>query len=326
VFSSPGLTVGNKNRVVNGDFHQAYANELVGGYRRQFKGLIAADIGFVRREYRDRPATIEYNGIYENGVFKGYRDEAFNSLFEVRNNEWNWPVYQALEFSLTKQTRRLQIIASYTRQFRHLAGTWQPSDPASFIQPGAFDTDKSVGRSRTTPNSTADSNSLSGTSMTPDIFQNMWQDHVVRIANNWMAPWGIVVANNYIYQSGPWSGPIITRLAAADPAFGPATLTLSNGRVVANPLATVLRFKYPTRGEGQFVPDAVHVWNMRVGRDFRMAHNRRVEVAMDIYNVPNINKATGFASGHNQDFSANYQKTQGTQAPRTFMSSVRYQF
>lgn len=228
--------------------------------------------------------------------------------------------------SLTKQTRRLQIIASYTRQFRHLAGTWQPNDPASFIQPDAFATDKSVGRSRGTPNSTADSNSLSGSSMLPDIFQNMWQDHVVRIANNWMAPWGIVVAQSYIYQSGPWSGPIVTRLAAADPAFGPATVTLSNGKVVANPLATTIRFKYPTRGEGQFLPDPVHQWNLRLGRDFRMAQNRRFEVAMDIYNLPNINKATGFASGHNQDFSTNFGKKQGSQAPRTFMASVRYQF
>jgi hypothetical protein len=101
---------------------------------------------------------------------------------------------------------------------------------------------------------------------------------------------------------------------------------LSNGRTVQNPLATTIRFKYPTRGEGQFTPHAVHVWNLRLGRDFRLPQNRRVELAMDIFNLPNINRETSFATGHNQDYSENYQKTQGSQSPRTFMGSIRYQF
>lgn len=326
VFESPGRTVANATRVVDETYHQPYTRELVLGYRRQFRGLLAVDLGFVQREFKDRATAVEYNAIYEQNVFKGYRDETANMLYMVQNNKWNWPVYRALELSLTKQTQKLQIIASYTRQFRHLEGTWQPNDPAAIVQPEVFPTDRAVGRSQTTPNNIGEANSLTTGNLFPDIWGNMWQDHVVRIAGNWMAPWGLVVANNYIYQSGPWSGPIFTRIAAADPQYGPATLRLSNGRAVQNPLATTIRFVGPTRGDGQFTPEPLHVWNLRLGKDFQLPRSRRLELALDIFNVANFNKETGFAAGHNQDFSLNFRKTQGTQPPRTFLVSTRLQF
>ena len=70
----------------------------------------------------------------------------------------------------------------------------------------------------------------------------------------------------------------------------------------------------------------MHVWNLRLGRDFRMALRRRLEVAIDIYNLPNVNKETGFATGANQDYTANFGKKQGSQSPRSYLASVRYQF
>ena len=330
VFTSPGLTTTTKNRVIDESYHQAYVREYVLGYRRQLPGLGAVDIGVIRREFRDRATAVEYNAIYENDVFLGYRDVDFNQLYQVQNNRWNWPVYKAIELSLTKQTRRMQVIASYTRQFRHLEGTWQPGDPAAILQPDAFATDKAVGRSRGNPNQTTEANSLSGSHMTPDIFGNMWQDHVAKAAFNWFAPWGIVIANNYIFNSGPWSGPIYTPLPAADPQYGPATVSITNNagvtRTVANPLATLNRFAFATRGEGQFTPQGIHVWNVRLGRDFTLRDGRRLEAAMDIYNVANFNRETGFASGFNMTNSLNYRRTQGTQAPRSFQGSIRVVF
>ncbi len=93
----------------------------------------------MHRAYRDRTALVEQNAIYDGSVFRGYRNEALNDIFLLTTNEWNWPVYQALELIVTKRTSRFQILGSYTRAFSHMAGTWQPNDPASFIQPDAFD-------------------------------------------------------------------------------------------------------------------------------------------------------------------------------------------
>ena len=318
------------SRSISPEFHQPFTREYVAGYRRQFPGLISVDVSAMRREFRDRATAIETNYIYDNNAFVGLRNPDFTQTFLITNNEWNWQVYKSLEFSFTKQTKQWNVIASYSRQFRHLEGTWQPGDPAAIIDPGAFATSKHAGRPQTSPNNTTEWNSLSTTHMTPDLWGSMWQDHVAKVAFVWFGPWDMVIANNYIYNSGPWSGPIFEQIPVADPTFGPASIQVTNSsgvtRTVANPLATTLRWAYDTRGEGQFTPAGQHVWNLRLGRDFRLANGRRVEVAADILNLANFNKEIGFASGFNLVSSPNYRKSQGTQSPRTFQGSIRYQF
>ena len=66
--------------------------------------------------------------------------------------------------------------------------------------------------------------------------------HVLRIGGTYTGPFQTVLSANYTLMSGPYTGPVVTRIAAADPAFGPSTVRLSNGRTVANPLATTIRF------------------------------------------------------------------------------------
>ena len=117
---------------------------------------------------------------------------------------------------------------------------------------------------------------------------------MIRFSAVYHAPWNFNVATNYALQGRRWSGPIITRVAAADPQFGPTTVTLSNGRVVSNPLATLNRFAFPTRDEGQFKLPALHVVNLRVGRDFDFAQDRRLQLAVDFFNVGNLGRFQGF--------------------------------
>jgi hypothetical protein len=68
----------------------------------------------------------------------------------------------------------------------------------------------------------------------------MWQKHQWRTGLNWNAPWKLHLSNTFTVQSGTPSGPITTNLAAADPQYGPSTLSI-NGRNVSNPLATTYR-------------------------------------------------------------------------------------
>src|SRR5467141_51675 len=46
-------------------------------------------------------------------------------------------------FTATKNlSRGFQFMAGINRQWQHMSGDWNPTDPARFIQPGAFANDK----------------------------------------------------------------------------------------------------------------------------------------------------------------------------------------
>ena len=140
------------------------------------------------------------------------------------------------------------------------------------------------------------------------------------------------MSGTYSIQAGPYTGPVVTRLAAADPAFGPASVTLSNGRVVANPLATTIRFVGPTRGDGQIETDPLTVLNLRVGKALRFG-TRKLEIAYDVFNALNADAFQQFKSGGNQTYSTNYGLTtdgkiqgQSRQFARAGQLSIRFQF
>jgi hypothetical protein len=320
-FITPGVSAESTDRVLDDARHQPHTDEWIVGYREQLPGQVSVDVSVVRREFRDRTAVVEINGIYEDSVFKGYRNEVFNDILKITNNTWNWPVYTFLELLATKQTAHLQIIGSYTHQWRHLAGTWQPNDPASFIQPDAFPNRRGLGSVTSTFET---QNSLSSS---PVVGGQQAQaiDDTVRLGSIYRGPWETVVALNYTFQSGLWSGPIFTRLAAADPQFGPATVTLSNGRTVSNPLATTIRFAYPTRNEGQFTLPDVHILNLRVGKNFRFG-NYRVEPALEIFNVTNQDAFYLIEQGGTQTFSPLYGQGRSRQTPRAVQVTARFVF
>jgi len=320
-FVTPGGSAQSTDRVLDDARNQPHTNEWLVGYRQQLPGQVTVDASVVRREFRDRTALVEINGVYENNVFVGYRNESFNDIYKITNNVWNWPVYTFLEFQATKQTARFQALASYTHQRRRLAGTWQPNDPASFIQPDAFPNRKGIGSTTSTFES---QNSLSSNPQVSTL-QVQTIDDTVRLGAIYRAPWDIVLATNYTLQSALWSGPILTRIAAPDPQFGPPTVRLSNGRVVSNPLATTIRFAYPTRDDGQFTLPAVHVWNLRIGRDIRFG-TRRLEPALEILNVTNDDAFYLLEFGANQTFSPLYGQGRQRQVPRAAQISVRFVF
>ena len=320
-FVTPGVSARSTDRVLDDARHQPHTDEWIVGYRQQLPGQLSVDVSLIRREFRDRTALVEINGIYEDNVFKGYRNESFNDILKITNNVWNRPVYTFFELLTTKQTERLQVLASYTHQWRHLAGTWQPNDPASFIQPDAFRNSRGIGSVTSTFES---QNSLSAS---PVLSGQQAQaiDDTIRLGAIYHAPWEIVMATNYTFQSGLWSGPILTRLAAADPRFGPATVTLSNGRVVSNPLATTIRFAHPTRNDGQFRLPPIHILNLRIGRDIRMGE-RRLEPALEIFNVTNHDAFHLIEQGGSQTFGPLYGQGRQRQVPRAAQLSVRFVF
>lgn len=322
VLVTPASTRQTADRILDLNRGQPSVDEWSVGYTRRLPGAVRVDLSFVHREYRERTALVEENGIYDGGVFRGYEDERLNEIYRVTSNTWNWPVYRGLELTVSQRTGRLQVLSSLTRSWQRIEGTWQPQDPAAFIQPGAFPNDRGIGSVRTAPTAANDANGLSGTHMTGN---GAWRDYVARAAVAYRGPWGLLAASSYTWQSGSDSGPIVTRLSAPDPSFGAPTVTLNNGRVVSNPLATLLRFAHPTRGDGQLRSEALQIWNVRLGRTFRVGA-ARLEGFADVFNVPNADADQGFMSGANQTYNPNYGRTQGRQLPRSFQLGARLTF
>ena len=321
VFATPPRTARSSNVIIDLDgYHQEHVDEMFAGYNRQLPGQAAVDVTILRRAYRNRPAMVESNGIYADGVFAGYRDPSQNEIYRLTANTWNWPVTTALQIAASKSTRRIKAIAGYTRGWAHLTGTWQPNDPTSFIQPEAFRNEGGIGfvNGCTTDNPACpDNNSLSA-----GFGGGPWVTHVGHVGIVYETPWRMHLASAYTFQSGPWSGPIQTKLDAPDPRFGPPTVTLENGRIVSNPLATLVRFAYPTRAEGQFRLPNLHVWNVRVARTFAR-RGVRLEAALDVLNVTNRGADQVLQPGANQQFSPFFGRGGAHQFPRAFLVSAR---
>jgi hypothetical protein len=326
VFVTPASSGTIVNRSIAPDLHQPFVQEWGAGYSRQLPRGLTGHVDFAHRRFIDRPTLVEVNGKYDGKVFTGYSNESLNEIYRATNNRWNTPVYSSLELSVTQRTSRVQLLGSYVRQWRHIDGTWQPNDPASFIQPDAFANHTGIGSTTGTASAPSDASSLSGTHMTQIVNASaQWQDHVARASASIDGPWRLVLAANYTFQSGTWSGPIVSLLPAADPAFGPATVTLSNGRVVSNPLATRVRFAFATRGDGQLRTPHLHALNVRAGRrvDLRRV---KVDLSLDVFNVTNHGADLGFESNANQTYSPTYGVTGDRQRPRSAQIVLRASF
>ncbi len=304
-------------------YHQPKIKEYVVGYGRQFPGQLSFNASFIRRDYLDRPAMVDINGIYNGNVFVGYLNPAQNNIYLVTNNVWNWFVYSGLELSMSKRTSKMQVMASYTRGWQHIDGTWQPNDPASFIQPSDFPNDAGLGTWR--------GDGTNSLSYSADTRSPSWQKHIFRGGGSYNLPWRFTAAASLTVLSGPYSGPIYTTIAKADPQFGPATVTLSNGRVVSNPLATTYRFAYATRGDGQIETPHLVYCNVRLQRDI-VFRTQKVSLTFDVFNITNHGADQQFLDGGNVLTSPNYALANGgwqgqnRQAPRLFQVGVRYSF
>ena len=327
---TPPVTAAASNYVIDPNRTQPFVDEWLVGYRRQLPGQTSVDVSFVHRSYKERPANVETNGIYTGGVFQGYINPTQNQIYLETNNIWNSMVYDGLEFSVAKRTSKLNLIAGYTRTWDCLDGTWIPNDPASFIQPGAFANCKGIGTIRGNEQGpTAAGGSLSGTA---DTRSPSWIPNAFHLGAAYQAPWNVALATNLSWMGGAWSGPIVKTIAAPDPAFGPATLTLSNGRVVSNPLATTYRFAYATRDDGQIEAPNLIILNLRVGRTFRFGP-RSFQANLDVFNVANRGADQQFLTGGNQIGSVNYAVApdgtfngQSRQFARSAQVSFRFQF
>ena len=338
VFERSILTAARSASIASDEFadglHQPYVDEFIVGLRRQFPGQLSIDIAGISRSYKDNWARVDINGIYPSGPnqpFGGFGavDPNRGIVFQQQNNSWSTLEYRALEVTVAKNmSNNFQMMAGINRQWQHFGGTWNPTDPAKFIQPNHFASDKLIYM----PRGNNEENSLPlATGTTVHTYGPTWQKYSVRFGGSYRAPWDVTLAASYTILAGPWSGPIVDRLAANDPqlaVFGPAQVVLANGTTQSNPLSTRMRFVGENRGSEQVQAPAIQTLGLNFNKTVKLGASREAVIGVAVFNALNAGNYTQYNySGANEVFNtANYLALRNQQAARAAQLTVLMRF
>lgn len=307
------------------NLHQPWLDEFSVGYNRQLRGLISVGVAATQRRFHDNFAEVDINGFYPDGPGKpfggfGRVDPNQGLILQETNNTWTQVIVNAVEATFAKNmSNNWQVIASFTRQWQYLTGTWNPTDPARFVQPDAFPNNRDLSQQLF---GNGDDNTLNGGGRESGA---AYRPFSLRIGGQWNAPWGISVGGSYVIQAGGYVGPLLIQLPAADPTFGPSTVRLADGRTQPNPLATRLRFKGPTRSDGQIRNEDAKYMQLKIGRVFKFG-SQQFEPSVNIFNVFNTGANTQWNTGANQTYSPNYLARFNRHPPRSLQLSMSYKF
>ena len=154
------------------------------------------------------------------------------------NATWSTVVVTNLEAIIAKNlSHNFQVVGTLTRQWQHLDGTWNPTDPARFIQPDAFPNNRDLSRHLF---GNGDDNSLDGGGAESGV---AYRPYSVRLAGQDFAPWDLSVAASYVIQAGGYLGPVVVQNATGNPIFGPGEIRLANRRTAAESARHLLAFR-----------------------------------------------------------------------------------
>ena len=285
-----------EDRLLDDDLATPISDEFHVGYTRQLPGRVTFDAAYVHKIFRNEIGTIDTNIIYENNRFAGYRNPTYSAIPITTNLDASKEVYHAFEVSLIRNLGdNWQAFANYTYQKKTAEGEWREDQADRYLYPA-------------------------------DWFENdqLARPHILRLNGSYMGPWGIMSSVIYSMTSGNVSAPVTTTLPAPDPQYGPPSMTLSNGRVVPNPLATTTRLVGP-RGDNVLQTPTVHRLNLRFGKEFRITGTQTFDFNVDVFNVTNNGAPLFFrATNDTSPFFGQFLST--TQAPRAAQVSVVYRF
>lgn len=314
------------------DVHQPHVDEFIIGVRKQFPGQWSTDVAFMKRSYQETYAQLEINGLWPSGPnqpFGGFGrvDPNRGLVYQQTNNTWSTLEWKAIEATIAKNmSNNFQVLISINRQWQHFGGTWNPTDPARFIQPDHFPSNRLLYM----PRGNNEHNSLPiNTGTTVHTYGPTWQDYSLRFGGTYRAPWGVNLSASYTILAGPWSGPVVDLLPANDPSlavFGPATFRLPNGTTQNNPLRTRMRFVGADRGDQQVKAPDVKTLGVQFNKVFRFGR-QGVELGGSIFNLLNAGDYTQYNySGANEKFNPNFLLMRNQQPARAFQATLVYRF
>ena len=285
------------------------------------------------KAYRDQYGQVDINGFWPDAPgqpFGGFGRVDPNSglIYRLTNMRWSAAKYRGCDGH--RRQEHVERLPGDGKLPAPVAAPGRHVEPdrirrGSFSR-DAFPNDKTIWRQQdpVDHNSLATGNSLRNTpTWTPGSF---------RLAGTWNAPKNIVVSGSYTAVGGPWTGPVLAQLPANSPdvtRFGPANVVnAQTGARFANPLATRIRFLYPTRGEGQAGLPYVHTVNMKVGYRLKLGSHQYVQLGANIFNALNAGRYTEWhRSGANLSYQPTfYQVQDNQQTSRAYQVDITYRF
>lgn len=351
IFELEDITPGRASNVdprqdFNENLSQPFVDEAIIGYRTQLPGQLAIDAAVVHRRYTETYAIRDINGIYPafgqtGNPFIGFGavDPNRDEIMQQGNNEWSKLVYTALEITATKRMDNFQFMAGFNRQWQSFSGDFNPTDPAGFIQPNAFASNKALWM----PRGNRDENTLRNSN--DNSYNPTWREYSIRLGASFRAPGGVSIAASFTSNAGPWSGALIDRLSTSDPEvtqYGPSRVPLADGRLTTNPLSSVYRIVGENRGlgcdpaalpdngafcDGQARAPAINTLGIKIGKIFSFADNHEFEVAGNVFNLLNSSDHHQFTySAANRVFSSNYAQLRSLQAARALQLTFLWRF
>jgi len=321
---TPAATSAINQLAFDPDLHQPFVDEFAAGFARQFPGQISVDISASRRYFTDAYAEVDINGIYPDGpgqpfIGFGRVDPNRGMIMQQTNASWSKVVVTNMEAIIAKNlSHGFQVMASLTRQWQEISGTWNPTDPARFIQPEAFPNYRDLSRHLF---GNGDDNTLDGGGNESGV---AYRPFSVRIAGQYFAPWSIRVAASYVIQAGGYLGPVVIQ-SGSNPIYGPGTVRLANGTTQSNPLATSWRFNYATRSEGQVRNETARYLQLNLGRTIKFGR-QSVDAGLGIFNVFNNGAFTQWNTNAQRINTPLYLGRFNRHPPRAFQLTLAYKF
>ncbi len=322
---SPAATTNIVSLAFDPELHQPFVDEYAFGFAKQFPGQISLDLSFNRRYFKDAYAEVDINGIYPDGpnqpfIGFGRVDPNQGRIMQQTNATWSKVVVTNVEAIVAKNlSNNFQLMGSFTRQWQHLDGTWNPTDPALFIQPDAFPNNRDLSRHLF---GNGDDNSLDGGGAESGV---AYRPYSVRLAGQYFAPWAVRVAASYVIQAGGYLGPVLVQNPSGDPIFGPGRVPLANGTTQPNPLATSWRFAFGTRSDGQLRNETTRYLQLNLGRTFKFGR-QSIDAGLGIFNVFNTGAHTQWNTGANRLNTTLYLSRFNRHPPRAFQLTFAYKF
>jgi hypothetical protein len=309
------------------DLEQPFVDEFIGGVRRQFPGQFAMDVAWVHRQLTKNYALLDVNGYYPDAAgqpFIGFGKVSNEQgvFLQQTNNTWSKMVYNALEITMTKRTSRMQAMLNINRQWQHYTGDWNPNDPARYISPEKFDSNKALNM----PRGNNEHNSLPTSAYSPT-----WRQYSIRGGLTYLLPYEFTMALSFTHNAGPWSGPPSTRLSADDPAvtqYGPArTTNFDLTQAQSNPLANVNRLVGATRGDLQVQAPSVQTVGLKLGKVIELPTGGSFELSANFFNLLDAYNHNQFTySSANTTYSPNFLQLRSRQNARTITVRGTFRF
>jgi hypothetical protein len=276
------------------------ALEFVTSLARQLPWGIAADVSYVRRRYKGFTDSIDRNLILDipNKRFVGRVNPAFDALTDVVTNARQQRLYNSLQFWINRRlANRWQVDAAYTYAIDRQDGEFGFGTTALAALQFAYGD-----RAR----------DFYGVTSGPR--------HTLKLAGSYTLPWDVTAG---VYYSKKSPTVLLDQYQVLPATALPPRVTLSNGRIVNDPLFNPLLLVAPPDEEVGRKIGGQHLLSLQLEKSFLIGRHTLRVMALG-YNLPNASRALNYLSSTIGN--TNYGRFSSIQPPRAGQLSFGWEF